>query len=321
MKLSIVSTIYNSSAHLAEFCQRMIAAADKVTKSYEIILVDDGSPDDSLEIAKNIQNKNHNLVIVELSRNFGHHKAVMTGLSYAKGDYVFLIDSDLEEAPENLELFWSEIFNNNKLDVVYGVQKNRKGKVFERLSGSVFFRALNFLSDIKITDNACVIRLMTQRYVEKLLLHTEREMALGGILKLTGFNQKSIFIDKKSKGYTTYNFKRKISIGVNFITTMTSRPLVYVFYLGLTVSGISLLGFFYLLFKKIFLGVGVSGWASIIVSIWFLGGITIFCLGLIGMYLAKIFIEVKQRPYSIVKEIYSKKMCDVPDIDRISGLV
>lgn len=304
MKLSIVSTFYNSSKTLAEFCKRMQKMTEKVTIDYEIILVDDGSPDNSLAIAKDMQNKNSKIIIVELSRNFGHHRAAMTGLAHAKGDYIFLIDSDLEEAPEYLQEFWTEIHENTDFDVIYGVQKSRKGKAFERMSGSLFFKIFNSLSDIKIDDNACVIRLMTSRYVKSLLLYSEREMAIGGLLKLTGFVQKSFPIDKKSKGYTSYNIRRRINIGINFVTSMTSRPLVYVFYLGITVSTFAFVWFLYLVLQKIIFGVSVSGWSSLIVSIWFLGGITIFCLGVIGMYLSKIFIEVKNRPYSIIKQIH-----------------
>ena len=144
MKLSIVTTLYQSSAHVFEFCQRARAAAeDYVCDDYEIILVNDGSPDDSLILAKDILNKNDKVKIVDLSRNFGHHKAMMTGMAHAKGELVFLIDSDLEEEPEWLETFAKQM-KQDRCDVVYGVQERRKGS----LSLSALLpKSLSFMCD------------------------------------------------------------------------------------------------------------------------------------------------------------------------------
>lgn len=307
-KLSIVTTLYNSAPYIEEFYQRIFQSIQEITDNYEIIFVNDGSPDHSLEIVKNIQINNKKVSIIDLSRNFGHHRAIMTGLSYASGDYIFLVDCDLEEDPELLLSFWEQIHNQPDLDLVYGVQNKRKGKIFEKLTGALFFKFLNFLSDIKISENLVVVRLMTKRYVKGLLQHTERELAFVGLAALTGFSQKTITINKKDKGSSNYNFKKKINLAINFITSLTGKPLVYIFNLGLLVT---LLSFTYLLFligRKIFFGIGASGWVSIIVSVWLFGGLIIFCLGIIGIYLSKVFSEVKRRPYTIIKEIYSENI-------------
>jgi putative glycosyltransferase len=304
MKLSIVTTLYKSAPWLMEFYTRISHSAQEITYDYEIIFVNDGSPDDSLQVAKNIQILDNKLSIIDLSRNFGHHRAIMTGLSYAKGDHVFLVDCDLEEDPELLDLFWKEISNNKDLDAVYGIQEKRKGGLIEKLTGNYFYKIINHLSEVKISENVMVVRLMTRHYVQNLLKHTERELVFVGIAALTGFKQKALSVAKKNKGSTTYNFGKKINLAVNFITSLTSKPLVFIFYLGLFVTFFSLMATVYLIFRKIFFGLTVPGWISIMVSIWFLGGVIIFCLGIIGIYLSKIFIEVKQRPYTLIKAIY-----------------
>src|SRR5438105_104328 len=140
MKLSIVTTMYYSSNYLLEFYNRTVSIVNELKLPYEFIFVDDGSPDESLFAALQLQNSDSNIKVIELSRNFGHQRAIMTGLQYASGDYVFLIDCDLEEAPELLKDFWQKIKEQTKVDVVYGVQIKRKGTWFERMSGRLFYK-------------------------------------------------------------------------------------------------------------------------------------------------------------------------------------
>jgi putative glycosyltransferase len=300
MKLSIVSTMYCSSPYLDEFYRRSLAVAEQVTNDIEFVFVNDGSPDDSLERAIAIQQRDHRVRVVDLSRNFGHHKAMMTGLEQSTGDLVFLIDCDLEEEPELLKTF-HEHLQSSACDVVYGVQGTRKGAFFERLSGRIFFYLFNLLSSVPLPENVVTVRLMTRRYVTALVSHKERELLIGGLWVSTGFMQKPLTIQKKSKGQSSYTLGRKLNHLVNAITSFSSVPLVYVFYLGLTIIFLSLLGIGYLTINRIFFSVYLSGWPSVMVTVSLLGGLTIFCLGVIGIYLAKVFSEVKQRPYTIIR--------------------
>ncbi len=211
MRLSIVSTLYHSAPHIDEFFQRASAVAIQFpTEDYEIILVNDGSPDDSLLRAINIANNDKRTVVVDLSRNFGHHKAMMTGLRYASGDLVFLIDSDLEEEPEWLIPFHDQMKHDN-CDVVYGVQSSRKGGFFERCSGYLFYRLFRFLSGLDLPDNITVARIMARHYVDALLLHGEYEVFIAGLWIITGFDQKAHTVKKHSTSKTTYSLRKKIS--------------------------------------------------------------------------------------------------------------
>jgi putative glycosyltransferase len=305
--ISIVTTMYYSSIYLKDFYLRVKNTVEEITNDYEVIFVNDGSLDQSLEIVLELQKSDNKIKIIDLSRNFGHHRAIMIGLEHAVGDYVFLIDCDLEEKPEYLLHFWEELNRSNYTDVVYGVQNKRKGRFFERISGDMFYNVFNLLSETKIDNNLCTIRLMTRRYVRALLLHPEYDLFLAGLFNITGFNQKPIVIEKFSKGKTTYTLNKKIKMFVDAVTSFSAFPLRLIFYIGFIISLVTSVTVLQTLYNKLVYGAAIEpGWTSLILSIWFLCGIIIMFMGVIGMYLSKIYIEVKRRPLGIIKKIYGK---------------
>jgi putative glycosyltransferase len=306
MKLSIVATLYQSAPYIEEFCRRAgNAARQLVDTDYEIVLVNDGSPDNSLNLAIQLTQSDPHIILVDLSRNFGHHKAMMTGLMYARGEYVFLIDSDLEEEPEWLVRF-SERIKQERCDVVYGVQEQRKGGIIERWSGQWFYRFFRVLTGLTLPENIVTARLMTRRYVDALLRHDEREVFLAGLWYITGFDQCPQTVNKHSTSETTYTFRHKISILVNSITSFSNVPLKSIFYIGIAISFAASFYIAYLIIYWFFLAKPMSGWTSVMASIWLLGGLVISFIGVIGIYLSKIFSETKRRPYTIVRQIYGK---------------
>jgi len=307
MDLSIVTTLYYSAPYLEEFYKRITESVKKITDDYEIIFVNDGSPDNSLEVVLDFYKKDHRVRVIDLSRNFGHHKAIMTGLRWAKGDKIFLIDCDLEEAPENLELFYHKHSAQPEFDVIYGIQDVRKGSYFRRLFGELFYIILNFLSGLNINSKMVHSRLMTKRYVKSLLKFRESELFFLGLCYLTGYKQDSVTISTYYKGKTTYTLKKKIALVINAVTSFTDKPLLYIFNIGLVISFISGLFAVYLTIRKIFLGIPVLGWTSLIVSLWFIGGLLSLFMGIIGIYLSRIFIETKRRPFVIIRKIYGEK--------------
>lgn len=306
MKLSIVTTLYRSSPYITPFYERMTAAARSLAgDDYEIIMVNDGSPDDSLAQAVTISEEDARLVVVDLSRNFGHHKAMMTGLAHTSGDSVFLIDSDLEEEPEWLIPF-TEHRATESCDVVFGVQNSRRGGLLERISGPVYYRLFRLLTGIKQPDNIVTARLMSRRYVDSLLMHKEREINIGGLWCITGFLQRPYEVVKHSSSPTSYSFSLKVSQFINSITSFSSLPLVFTFYTGAIISLSAVAYISYLVSRYLFISAPPDGYTSLIASIWLFSGLIIFFLGIQGIYLAKIFSEVKGRPYSIVRQVYKK---------------
>ena len=303
MRLSIVTTLYMSEPYVLEFYSRARAAAEKITRDVEMIFVDDGSPDGSLDQAVSLLVDDPCVRVIQLSRNFGHHKAMMTGLAHATGDLVFLIDSDLEEDPALLEPFYEKLVSTGA-DVIFGVQARRPGAWWKNFGPKIHYRASALLCNPPLPENVVTVRLMTADYVRSLVQHQERELSIAGLWQITGFYQVPMLVNKASKGVTTYTFAHKVATLVNNVTSFSNKPLVFIFYLGAGIFIISSLAAGYLIIDRIFIHALLGGWASVIVSIWMLGGLTIFCLGLIGIYISKIFTETKQRPYTIIRRIY-----------------
>jgi putative glycosyltransferase len=214
-----------------------------------------------------------------------------------------LIDSDLEEEPEWLTSFEMQMRQDGS-DVVYGVQDKRRGGFLERISGRVFYKAFRTLTGLSQPDNIVTARLMTRRYVNALLAHQERELNIGGLWLSTGFKQSQQVVRKHATSPTTYTLSRKFSHLVNAVTSFSSLPLVHTFYAGLLISA-SAAGFIaFLVFRYFFIATPPDGYTSVIASIWLFSGLIIFFIGVQGIYISKIFSEVKQRPYTIVREVY-----------------
>lgn len=307
MKLSIVATLYQSAQYIEEFCDRVSAAARQlVNEDYEIVLVNDGSPDNSLELAVRRCESDSHLIVVDLSRNFGHHKAMMTGLAHVSGELVFLLDSDLEEEPEWLVSF-SEQLERDHCDVVFGVQAKRKGGFFERWSGKFYYVLQRALTGLKVPYNITTARLMSRRYVDALIKFEEREIDIGGLWYITGFEQRSQLVKKHSTSETSYTFSKKLSIIVNSVTSFSNLPLFAVFYLGIAIL-VTACGYIaYLVVHRLLDEQPLDGWTSLMVSVWLLGGLILSAIGVVGIYVAKVFSESKRRPYTIIRQIYGKR--------------
>jgi putative glycosyltransferase len=291
-----------------EFYARISKEAQKITDDYEIIFVNDGSSDDSLQKAVVLYEKDKKVQVIELSRNFGHHKAIMTGLSHAQGDFVFLIDVDLEEEPELLESFWHELQSDEDLDVVYGVQEKRKGRWFERWTGKLYYNLFNYMVDEgHATKNLSTVRLMKKNYVNQFILFKEKDFFFAPISELVGFNQKPIIIEKLDISDTTYTFLHKYNILINSIFSFSIKPLYFIFYFGLLITLLSFVFAGGLVFNKLVYNSSMEGWTSVMALMSLLGGIVIFFLGIISIYISKIFTESKNRPFSIVKKIYKDR--------------
>lgn len=308
MRLSIVTTMYRSQPYLRDFHARVSRVAQAITADYEIVLVNDGSPDDSLALALQLHAEDPCVKVVDLSRNFGHHKAIMTGLEHTTGDLVFFLDCDLEIAPETLAAFhdaWQA--EAGAVDVVYGVLAERDGAgPLEIAFGRLFYTLFNTLSEYRIPVNITTARLMTRRYVAELLKHREQQFIIAGLWTLTGFRQVPITVEKPYKGSSTYNLRRKLWIIIHAVTSFSSKPLVAIAGLGMLITIPSAFYIVFLVARYLLGGIGVDGYTSLIVSIWFLGGLVIFILGVIAIYLSVIFLEVKNRPYTVVRQVYSR---------------
>ena len=305
--ISIVSTMYRSRRFLERFLAECLQAlTDAQCDLFEIVLVNDGSPDDSLAYAIERRSDIPQLIVVDLSRNFGHHNAMLAGINAARGDLVFLIDCDLEVSPLTLPDFKRKLDASGS-DMVYGFQEARKGGVFERASGGFFYKAFNLLSDIKIPENIATERIMTRRYVEALLQLGDRNLFLGGMMSWTGFQQVGLPLKKKQReGRSNYTPFRRISLMVNAVSSFSAQPLVWLFNIGIAITTFSFIYAFYLLMRKIFFDDALLGFTSVMALTTLSLGIMTTGLGVIGIYLSKVYNQVQNRPAYIVKDVYRK---------------
>ena len=303
--LSVVATLYNSHETIKQFVHRVTKAAKQVAQQFEIVLVDDGSTDDTIKLVRNLADQGLPIVLYQLSRNFGHHAAMLEGVKRASGDFVFLIDCDLEEAPE-LIIEFHNVMHEKSADVVYGVQKHRKrGKGVDKLLGSLFYSVYNSLSEVKIPPNLSVTRLMKREYVAALSLFSETEMIVGSIWSMAGFKQYAVDVDVEYKGHSSYSMRRRISMAIEAIISTSTRPLKLYFILSLLVVLISALAIFWIMITWLVFDRPVPGFYTLVISIWFACGFLSSGVGLLGMYLSVIMKESKNRPRAIVRSVFT----------------
>lgn len=306
VKLSVVSTLYRSKPFLDTFLNEMLRVLGELSiVDYEFIFVNDGSPDDSLQFLVNKKKEIPNISIIDLSRNFGHHYAIQAGLQHAKGEYIFLIDNDLEVHPNVLIPFYELMTAKPELDVVFGFQEARKGGFVESFSGKLFWKVINYISEVRIPANITTERLMRKKYVDSLLMLKDANLFLGGMLYWVGFNQEGIAVKKGLReGSSTYSFKMRMQLMIQAVTSFSGKPLELLFYFGISVSFFSFVFLVYLAVVKILYNDAIQvGWTSIIaINVLILGIVSTF-LGLIGIYIFKIFKQVQGRPNYIVKNI------------------
>jgi putative glycosyltransferase len=302
-RLSVVTTLFRSAGTIEEFIERTSATAREVAgDDYEIVVVNDGSPDDSFERVRALRSLHPRIVLVDLSRNFGHHIALLEGLRQSRGELVFLIDSDLEERPEWLQEFLDQMVAEN-LDVVFGYQEQRKGGWFERRSGALYWWLFRRLSGLDLPPNVVTCRIMSRRYVDAVLRYGETEVSIGAIFAVAGFDQAARPVAKGHKGSSSYSLRLKLWHFVNAISSFSVKPLSAIFAVGTVVSGVGLVLILYLVVAALVWGHSPVGWTSVIASVWLLGGLILWSLGVMAVYLGKVFAEVKGRPRAIVRSV------------------
>jgi putative glycosyltransferase len=305
MKFSIVTPLFRTAAYVEELHRRCAAAISATgAAEHEIVFVNDGSPDGSLTEAKKAAARDPHVVVVDLARNYGQHKAIMTGLSYATGDYVFVLDSDLEEDPEWIPLFYREMAARH-CDVVYGISNLNRSLTY-RIGHRIFYRVIAILSDAPLPRQVCTARLMTRRYVDALMLFTESEVYLAGIWHLAGFAQVPVEVVKRHSRPTTYTLPRLAGLFVDAVTTYSTRPLLAISIAGIALSAVAFVYTGWIIAQSLLHGIAIEGWASVMAVTLLCGGLSFFFNGVIAIYVAKIFIEVKRRPRTIVREVIAE---------------
>lgn len=303
-KYSIVVPVFNEENVLNEFYRRLTSTMNKLEENYEIIFVNDGSIDNSLNIMKKFHSYDKRVKIIDFSRNFGHQIAITAGIDYASGEAIVTIDADLQDPPKVIPKLikkWKEDY-----DVVYGVRKKREGEsFFKKVTASIFYKLLNSIADINIPLDAGDFRLIDRKVADNLKKTREKNRYIRGLTSWIGFKQIGVLYDREKRfaGYTKYPLSKMIKFGLDAIFSFTNLPLKIAAYFGFLVAGVSFLYLIYALILKIFMNITIQGWASLIVAVLFLGGVQLMCIGIIGEYIGRIGEEVKKRPLYIIKGV------------------
>ena len=300
--LSVIVPVHNESAVLGTFHARMRSVMEETGHPFEIIYVDDGSSDDTLAQLERLRADDAGVAVLELSRNFGKEVALSAGLDHAGGEAVILIDADLQDPPELVHSFLQEW--KNGYDVVYGKRIDRRGDSrLKILSARYFYRILNYLSDVEIPEDVGDFRLLSRRAVEALVSFPERHRYMKGLYAWIGFPQKAIpyVRQPRDSGLSKWNYWRLWNFALEGITSFSDVPLKMATYLGAVTSSFALLYALFLLVRTLIWGNPVPGYPSLIIAVLFLGGVQLFCLGIIGEYLARTYQETKGRALYFVK--------------------
>ncbi len=305
MKLiSLIFPVYNEENILPVLYERVYRIINQLEYNVEVLLVNDGSQDNSLNLMKQFHKKDTRFKVIDFSRNFGHQIAITAGIDFAEGDAVVLMDADLQDPPELLPKFlekWQEGYQ-----VVYTVRKTRREPLVKRLAYSTFYRILQKISNISIPLDSGDFCLMDRSVLKIMTSMPERNRFVRGLRSWVGFRQIGIEYDrdKRHSGEVKYTFPKLMKLALDGIISFSYFPLQIASYAGFIVSGISFLGILVYLYKKLFIGGEPQGFPTLVILILFMGGIQLTSLGIIGEYIGRIYDEVKQRPTYVVKETY-----------------
>ena len=302
MKLSIVSPVYRAELVLDELVERISNNIPSAFSSFEIILVDDFSPDKSWDKIVEISNNNSNVRGFKLSRNFGQHYAITAGLNQTTGDYIVVLDCDLQDQPEEIE----KLFNasQNGFDIVLARRYERKDSLYKKTVSKLFYKTLSYLTGTKQDATVANFGIYSRQVINEVVKLEEKIKYFPTMVKWVGFSTTYVNVEhaSRSEGKSNYNLKKLLNLALDIILAYSDKPLRLIIKFGLSIALISFLMVIYVLFEKFTGKVSVSGYASLIISIWFLSGCLLTTLGVVGLYIGKIFEGVKNRPSYIIEK-------------------
>jgi dolichol-phosphate mannosyltransferase len=303
-QLSIVTPVYRAANGLDELHRRLTSVLEKEQLDFEIVLVEDGSPDASAAAVERIARSDARVTGVLLSRNFGQHAAILAGIAEASGDLVVVMDCDLQDRPEDIPLLIAKLREGH--DVVIARREARTTGFFKRTASRLWFWILNLFSDIQIERGAASFSILRRAVVDALLKMPNRNTHYQLVLRWLGFRQTYVTVSDggRFEGTSTYSLRKLLSHAASGFVSHSTKLLHFSIYAGFLFVLLAIVQFGYVVFERFSHNVGVAGWASMMATIWFIGGAILFSLGVIGIYLSRLVDDVKERPpYVIARRI------------------
>jgi glycosyltransferase involved in cell wall biosynthesis len=300
--LSVVVPVLNESTLIEELITQIKVNSQKITDQFEIIIIDDGSSDQTWNLITKFAMQEKRIKGIKFSRNFGHHYAITAGLQKSTGEWVVVMDGDLQDRPEVIQKLYKKA--QEGYDVVFVSRTKRPEAIYYLFTQKLFYWFLSKLSGMDFDNKQANFSIISKKVVAAFNKFPENSRFYVSTIKWLGFKNSFVLAEhgKRFSGRPSYTFRKRIKLAVDVIVAFSERPLRFSIYLGLTVSFLSILGAIFILFKAFTQGFSVVGWSSLIISVFFLGGILLIVLGILGVYIGHIFREVKNRPLFVISE-------------------
>jgi glycosyltransferase involved in cell wall biosynthesis len=300
--ISIVTPVYRAEACLEELYRRLVAALSPITEDFEVVMVEDCGGDRSWELIRELARRDPRVKGIQFSRNFGQHYGITAGLDHCDGDWVVVMDCDLQDRPEEIPRLYAKASEGH--EIVVARRGRRTDSLLKRAQSWMFYRLFSYLADMEYDPQAGNFRIMARKIVENYRRMRERSRFFGSLINWMGFPSASIDVQhaERYSGRSTYTFAKLWGLAADTIIAYSDKPLRIAVRLGFLLALIAFFYGLYILVRALLHGTTVVGWASLIVSIYFIGGIIIALLGVIGIYLGKTYDETKRRPLYIVNE-------------------
>ena len=298
--ISIVSPVYKAEKIVSQLVSRIISSVDKITSDFEIILVEDGSPDNSWEEIEKVCLSDKRVKGIKLSRNFGQHEAITAGLEITTGDWIVVMDCDLQDKPENIPIFHQKAIEG--YDMVVGKKSERKDHILRKIESAFFYKILEKLTGVKVSLGIGNFGIYNRTSINSFLSLKEEYRSFGMIMGWLGFNRYELEIesDERHEGKSSYTFWKKWKLALTTITSFSNRILILIITIGFCISFSALCFLVLHIFNVWKNSQPIAGWSSLILSIFLSLGIVVSCIGVVGLYVGKIFSQVKNRPLYIV---------------------
>ncbi|MCG3717813.1 glycosyltransferase family 2 protein [Aliarcobacter butzleri] len=302
MKMSIVIPVYGCCKSLVNLYERLTKSISLITDNFEIIMINDSSPDSAWEVIKELAQKDDRVKGIKLSRNFGQHKAISAGLDYANGDWIIVMDCDLQDQPEEIIKLYNKV--QEGYDIVFGKKIERKDRYFKRLGSKLFFKIYDYFTDSKVDSTVGNFSIISKKVLSSLTQMREQTKAYPLFVNWIGFRKTEVLIEhsERKEGKSSYDMKKLVNLAIDNIVSQSNKPLKLSIKFGFILSIFSLLYGSWLIFRYFMFSIPVEGWTSVMVSIYFIGGLLFANMGILGLYIGKIFDETKNRPIYIIQE-------------------
>ena len=305
--ISVVIPVYGCRAAIPELHRRLCESLEKISKAFEIILVDDYCPQNSWEEIQKVCEKDKRVIGIHMARNFGQIRAITAGLDKSRGDWVVVMDCDLQDRPETIPELYQKA--QEGYDVVFARREGRKDSAITKFLSKCFYKVYDYFTDGTFDSSICNFSISKRKVIDYYCRLREQNRAYTMFIRWLGFKQTAIDMpaDERFEGKSSYNLKRKLKMAFEIITSQSNKPLLFSVKLGFVSAFLALIYIIYLVFREIILGDVLVGWTSIVASIYLMGGIILCAIGVVGIYVGNIFNEAKNRPLYVIDECLNAK--------------